>query len=453
MELPNYFLADLPPEASITPSILAEACHALKRNREIYLTDRTSEQLISVFEQLGRDWLDPVYRFRKMALEKGPEATGLSVDTLSTGLDAFFRELTRGRLEDLICQELGSLDRLDTFGTPDSDGRTRRMAKARGPELIGQISAGVIPNSTLLTIILGLLVRSAQVVKCASGLKFLPRLFAHSLYEAAPKLGACLEVVEWPGGEESLETVLFQEADCVVCSGSDETLTAVRQRLPGNVRFLGYGHRVSFGFVSVEALSSSRLAAIAEKAAEDVAAWNQLGCLSPHVFYVEHGGRISAEQFAEALAGELQRLEKTQPRGSVSSDQAATIATLRSFYELRAANSLETKLWFSRESTAWTVIYEVNSLFQASCLNRFIYVKGVANLRQALEGADAIRDHVSTVGLAATGTRAETLAKELAGWGATRICPIGQMQKPPLTWRHDGRPTLGELVTWTDWER
>ena len=33
-----------------------------------------------------------------------------------------------------------------------------------------------------------------------------------------------------------------------------------------------------------------------------------------------------------------------------------------------------------------------------------------------------------------------------------RVCPLGQMQEPPLTWRHDGRPALADLITWTDWE-
>jgi len=26
------------------------------------------------------------------------------------------------------------------------------------------------------------------------------------------------------------------------------------------------------------------------------------------------------------------------------------------------------------------------------------------------------------------------------------------MQNPPLAWRHDGRPPLADLVSWTDWE-
>jgi hypothetical protein len=91
-------------------------------------------------------------------------------------------------------------------------------------------------------------------------------------------------------------------------------------------------------------------------------------------------------------------------------------------------------------------------MFQSSCLNRFIYVKSVRDINEVLESADKVRGKVSTVGLAAPDDVAQTLAMQLARWGVTRVCPLGQMQNPPLTWRHDGRPALGELVTWTDWE-
>ena len=42
MNLPNYFLADLPPEAALTPTMIAEACQTLKRNRESYLATRST---------------------------------------------------------------------------------------------------------------------------------------------------------------------------------------------------------------------------------------------------------------------------------------------------------------------------------------------------------------------------------------------------------------------------
>ena len=56
-----------------------------------------------------------------------------------------------------------------------------------------------------------------------------------------PKLATCLEVAEWRGGNEALETVLFTEADCVTATGSDETLREIRNRLavPFESRQLG----------------------------------------------------------------------------------------------------------------------------------------------------------------------------------------------------------------------
>jgi hypothetical protein len=304
-----------------------------------------------------------------------------------------------------------------------------------------------------MSIVLGLLLRSAQFVKCASGTSLLPRLFAHSLYEAEPKLGACLEIAEWRGGDANLEAAMFAEADCVTATGTDETLAAIRQRLPMNVRFLGYGHRVSFGYIAKEVLSGFNAKEIVARAASDIVAWNQLGCLSPHVIYVEHGGGLSPEKFAELLAEELARREESEPRGPVTAETAATIASRRGFYEVRAAHSPETQHWCSKDSTAWTVVYEADPRFQLSCLNRFIYVKGAANLTEALQSADSVRGKVSTVGLAATEDKAPALVTQLARWGVTRVCALGQMQNPPLTWRHDGRPALGDLVTWTDWEQ
>jgi hypothetical protein len=181
-------------------------------------------------------------------------------------------------------------------------------------------------------------------------------------------------------------------------------------------------------------------------------AWNQLGCLSPHVIYVEQGGAVSPEQFAELLANELAAREQSEPRGHIPSEVAAGIASRRAFYEMRATNSPDTKCWQSPGSTAWTVVYESDARFQLSCLNRFIYVKRVANLAEALQGADSVRTKVSTVSLAAPEDKFEEMGSTLARWGARRVCSLGQMQQPPLTWRHDGRPALGDLMLWSDLE-
>jgi hypothetical protein len=453
MNLPNYFLADLPPEAVLTPTMITEACQTLKRNREQYLAGRSTAQLIKVISQTSDNWLQPDYPFRQLALEAGSSVTGFQHATLVRGIDSFFSEVTRDNLHALLIQELGHVHRLDEMSRPDGESRRGRAATARGPEFIAHITAGNLPSPALLSITLGLLVRSAQFVKCSSGTSFLPRLFAHSLYDADPKLASCLEIAEWRGGNTTLEEPLFAEADCVTATGSDQTLAEIRYHLPLRVRFLGHGHRVSFGYVARGVLSGFGTKKIVARAADDVIAWNQLGCLSPHLIYVETGGSTSPERFAEDLSEELKRREEKEPRGELPVELAATIASRRDIYRVRAAASQETRLWCSDGSTAWTVVYEADARFQVSCLNRFIYVKSVPDLGEALRQAESVRGQVSTVGLAVPDDEEQAMAMELARWGVTRICPLGKMQNPPLTWRHDGRPSLGDLVTWTDFEQ
>ena len=112
-------------------------------------------------------------------------------------------------------------------------------------------------------------------------------------------------------------------------------------------------------------------------------------------------------------------------------EESAAIASRRGIYEVRAAHSPEhTQHWCSKNSTAWTVVFEADPRFQLSCLNRFIYIKPAADLKSVLEAADAVRGKVSTVGLAAPEETISELALHLARWGVTRICPLGPNAKP-----------------------
>ncbi len=450
--LPNYFLADLPPETPMPAPLIREACETLRRNRARFLVPRRTESIISVLVDLGRQWLAPYSPWMAEALERGPSATGFSAAVLEEGLRTFFKRLTARSLDALVRQDLGHLSRIEGLTANDAEGLAGVLSQARGPELLVHITGGVLPTPVFTAILHGLLVRSAQFVKCASGTSLLPRLFAHSVRDLEPKIASCLELVDWKGGQHPGEEILFSEAQCVVASGRDETLDQIRRALPGRVRFVPHGHRVSAGYITREALQLHEESRTVAAAAVDVAAWNQLGCLSPHVLYVETGGLLPPEDFAARLAEELGRLEGRLPRGPVDAETSASIHQRREFYRVRAAADDRTQCWFSPDSTAWSVVYEADGRFQVSCLNRFIYVKAVDTPADCLHQAEEVRGQWSTVGLAAVGDRVAEVAQEFANWGVTRICPLGRMQDPPLTWRHDGRPVLGDLVTWTGHE-
>ncbi len=448
----SYF-ADLGGEEALTPTLVREAALALRRNRREFLDWRSTGNMIRALAKVGENWRDPDYRFRRLVLEKGPKETGFSRQTLERGLATFFDQLTKENLEALISQEFGHLRRLDGMSTNKEERFSDRSALATGPELIVHICSGTLPNPTLASMVSGLLVGSSQFIKCSRGASFIPRAFAHSIYEEEPKMGACFEIAEWAGGAAQFEDPLFEEASCVTATGSDETIRSIRERLPLAVRFLGYGHKLSLAFVAQDMLDGFLASETLHNAALDIAAWDQRGCLSPQVIYVEKGGTVAPSVFAKQLAEELDKLEKKQPRAELTPEEAAEIANRRAIYELRAADSGETRLWQSEGSTHWTVVFESDPQWQYSCGNRFVYVKEIADANEVLRNLEPVREFLSTVGLAAPEERLEELATAFGRFGATRVCPLGRMQSPPITWRHDGQPALANLVTWTDWEQ
>jgi len=55
------------------------------------------------------------------------------------------------------------------------------------------------------------IVRDRVKALIASGASLLPRLFAHSIYQADPKLGACLEIAEWRGVKTHFINTVLRE--------------------------------------------------------------------------------------------------------------------------------------------------------------------------------------------------------------------------------------------------
>src|SRR5215469_9206023 len=131
MDLPNYFLADLPPEATLSPVMIAEACQTLKRNRELYLAKRSLPGMVSLFTALADNWLQPDFPFRKFAVENAA-ASNFSRATLERGLDSFFKQLTRENFRALLAQEFG--EGIDVLNEPTEAAVSRTRHFWRGPE-------------------------------------------------------------------------------------------------------------------------------------------------------------------------------------------------------------------------------------------------------------------------------------------------------------------------------
>ena len=429
---------------------------------------RNTDAIIDALAQAAKNWLEPNNPWRLRAIEQAPAATGFSSAMVSEAVDLTFSAITDQSLHQFVNGELGDRKVLDGSVEPERGALLRATVqsplrgamlrapdpstkiKAIGPQLIAHFLAGNVPAPGIVSICCGLLLKSANLVKVSGRDSLFPTLFVESLRMVDAELADCVAVLDWRREERALTQAALAEADAVIAYGDDETVEMLRRMCRPDARFIGYGHKLSFAVVGREALKQEAVASLAESAAFDVSVYDQQGCLSPHVVYVEKGGAVAPRDFAAALAGAMAAYQLRVPRGQLSIEESAQIAKLRGAYEFRSASDKSVAVWASAGTNGWLVIYEEDPMFTPSCLNRVVFVKPVERLERITELLCRFAPNLSTVGIAPLNERAMSFANALADLGVNRVCPIGQMQRPPLTWHHDGRPNLADLVRWVE---
>jgi hypothetical protein len=403
--------------------------------------------IVASIDAAARRLLDPADSLRIMAEEALPAITGYSAAMVRLVLDRAARDWTAPALEALLRSEFpgGELERF----VPEIGTATRTMAVP--PRLALHIGSGNVPGVAVTSIVRALLVRAPSIVKTAAGEPLLTVLFARALTEAEPRLADALAVLHWPGGRSSVEDEAIAAADTIVVYGGAETVRSIRKRAPARVRIIEHGPRASVGLIGRDALADDTAArAAAARAAWAVALFDQQGCVSPHVLWLESGA-VDAKTFASFLGEAFDAVERELPRGTLAPGEAAAVHQVRTRAEFRVMAGEDVSL-FEGRSAGWTVIRDADPAFEPSCLNRTIRVKPVERLEDAAELIAPLRGFVQSVAIEGVGDRLEPLARALVAAGATRITDFRRMPWPPPAWHHDGAGPLRELVTWTDLE-
>ena len=398
------------------------------------LRGRPVEEVLAALDQVIVKWLQPDSEWRQRAQQVLPATTGFSPEMIHHGLPLLLEPLRAEAVRVLMESELGDQRVVDEVHV----GR-----RAIGPGLIAHVLSGNIPGLAAAPIVLSLALKSAVLIKSATGDRRFPMLFAASIRDVDPELAQCLVVTHWRGGEAAMEEVAFSMADLVVASGSDAAIAAIAKRVPG--RFIAHGHKVSFAVIGRECLGNAAAAHdLALRLAYDVALWDQHGCLSPQLCYIESDGTVTPDQFAALLADALANSARELPARTLSFDEKAAVLRFRQATEWCTTRTLLT----SNESTDWTISIEPDAEFLPSCLNRCIRLKVIRSVTDLVTALAPHRHHLEAVGMAVGAERAAAITDMLVTTGVHRICPLGTMQTPTLAWRQGGRPRVAEWVEW-----
>jgi len=182
------------------------------------------------------------------------------------------------------------------------------------------ILPGNVIGPTLATVYCAAAAGATLLLKSSSRELRLAEIVADQFSRLAHEFDSTIAAMRWSGGDEDFEAKIFRSVDRIVAFGSDETIADIKRRVPPTVDIVGYGYGYSVGFIANDADTAAATAA-----AQDVALFDQRGCLSPQTIYVE-GDEAKAILFAHALRAELARLSDVIPRAQAGDAERAAAA-------------------------------------------------------------------------------------------------------------------------------
>ncbi|WP_369199313.1 acyl-CoA reductase [Streptomyces sp. PU-14G] len=404
-------------------------------------------RIVEALDETCSRWADHGFAHRVRARADIVTATGFSAQAVDRGLDV---ELSNYRAETLyrvLRRELGDPGVLDGFR---EDTELGGHTLALGPRVTMAVCSGNVPGLPALSLVRALLVKSAVILKVASGEPTFAVHFLRSLAEVDPAVADAVVVTYWPSEDQAALRSAMEQADAVIAYGSDDACAAVRAHLQPHQRYVEHGHKVSVGVLTRDYLADVGLREVARRVAEDASTFNQHACVAPQAYLVEDGDP-GPQDVAEALASAMAEYAAEVPLGLLPSTDAAALQLRRANMAWAAASSPEGGFWRS-PGLDWTVTLAPDLRSVQGAGNRTVGVVPVHDVRHILSELRPLAARLQNIGLGATAERFWTLASALGRLGASRISEPGQMAGPSVVWRHDGMPCLSLLLRWCDIE-
>lgn len=392
--------------------------------------DRPYTEIIDIIDQWAAAWEDPAFPPWKQVRDQA--GTNHLIDHAILTLCRSARE---EHVWQLIGEQVGDVKELPGLA-PRAAGGWRL---ARGYPLVGVFLGGGAWLASWPVFLLAIIARSAVYARMSEADQFWPTLFQSSLALIDPDLAGTIDTGHWPSRDTDRHDELCRTADLILAYGSDETITSLRTRVPASTPFMGFGSRLSAAVVDRDAALDDT----ARKAANDIALYDQSGCLSPQTILVE-GPAARGREFAIALDRELEAATRDWPADGQTPGQKMAIRTARDLISME-----EGGLALGPPDLRWSVLFSLAGRFELSPMGRVAGVRvyeSDADLESLLAPWEGM---LQAVGVGSSNA-IRRLTPILAGAGATRICPIGEMQFPRLSWSHDGRAILTSLIRWLD---
>ncbi|WP_434563358.1 long-chain-fatty-acyl-CoA reductase [Pseudomonas sp. Z5-35] len=231
---------------------------------------------------------------------------------------------------------------------------------------------------------------------------------------------------------------LFALAQGVSAWGGETALTALREQLPSGCRWIDWGHRISFAYITPLAASPQAL----DNLVDEICRLDQQACSSPQWLLVDSDDPVQLQALGNGLAAAFERRTGRWPALETTAAEACEITTRTALARLDYSFAGQTgQVW---AGNGWRVLWEHHRELQPSPLFRTLLLRPVSEgtLAQTLL---PWRNVLQSCALICEPERAPALARRLVTAGVTRVTSTAQVQQGYDGEPHDGVYALQRL--------
>ncbi len=316
----------------------------------------------------------------------------------------------------------------DTLSQLESQLDALARSRPDGPTVESQaiVLAGNVFTLAFRPVAIALLAGVPTRIKPASPGDPFSEFFWSALTQADPEIGGLIEVMRFSSDDVDALDAFLANVEHVAVYGGQVSIDSISSRLDASQRLSVHGP--GFGAIVLEEADLIDLGNVAEAIAHDIIAYDQAGCLSPHVVWFD-GSLEQARGLCEALNVALDERANSLAH---QLDTDTAIAALR-----WRASALQDEFFGDPRHALWL---RRGASFEPSPGHRHISVC-VCSAQQCQEVMAEVGPLLKAIA-STTGELGRLVVNENT---PPRISTIGSMQSPPLDEIWDGRSLWAEL--------
>jgi phenylacetate-CoA ligase len=231
---------------------------------------------------------------------------------------------------------------------------------------------------------------------------------------------------------------LCARADGVSAWGGETALKAIRQQIPVGCRWIDWGHKISFAYLSPEAADSSALDALAD----EVCRLDQQACSSPQWVLVDSNDPAVLRDLGDLLAEAFSRRAPHWPALVPTDQEASEITTRTAMAQLDQCFKNQTgQVW---TGPGWRIIWEHHETLEPSPLFRTVLLKPVPQ-HLITESLLPWRNVLQSCALICLPAETPGFVRTLVNAGVSRITPCQSIHDGYAGEPHDGVYALSRL--------